>query len=897
MAFNPFDVFRRNQKILFGILTVFIMIMFTLSFGQGDFFTTIQNYVGTKTRKGETLALIDGSKFTESELAEINRRRELANVYMSNLQFRALQNTQQYVRDGLSRVSGEKKQTIQGALDSIGMLQQLGGNPQFLQFVVQRMQQVSMQLDGILADKNSPKQTDLDMAQSAKTLLLMVQRQMFSNPRLYFDNQPNTTSREQVEFALWQRKADKLGIYLSDVDVAQLILSEFNSRIDNKDLAEAEQPLKGRGTVYKPSELRAALAEEFRVRAAQLVVLGQGLLRAGDNSFQPPYDYFNYFKQQTSPAHYGFISLPAEAFISQVTATPTESQLQKLFNEARNIEPNPADTRPALREPRRLKLEWIETRGDEPFYKNLSTSLLPQVELQSRLAFAVGLPLGFPTIASTISALAPLGESDLALQAKYRTYKSNHESMVSSNWFSTPFLGAKPLDTDIVRTQQMASLVVSFANSGVTFSGPFGPAALLVGEAYHNSRKARALTIPAITLAPVLPGSFAPSILTTLASQSRAIEPLPLSAVRATLTEETQTELAKKTAESDIKKFGEEILKLGAKDDKKEVKDYIAKTVKERGWKLGQSTDFRDMYTIDNDPGLIPLKDKFMELVLQASRPGVSPYAPPGTFGRFFFEEPAGERGRSKPSEGLYKIDRFPTGSTLPSFQVWRSEEQPGETLKDIRNPIVRAKVEQLWKKLEARKLAKQAAEDLAKQTGSLGKSFIEIEMKLRDKSAELASKFNAAGPRPQYFEMTNVAPLVAPEFAALSAGDNGLNPFQMSASANITYPNQKMLKALLDTKDKALSTSTVLVDTPEDTYYVAVLMNRQDKTVQSFAELTYGSGIQSLMARRTVEQFHQADLRKQARDAAVALLKAEFGYDKENADLLEKSRSSSDLE
>jgi hypothetical protein len=35
MAYNPFNIFRRNQKALFAVLTVFIMIMFTLQSGDG----------------------------------------------------------------------------------------------------------------------------------------------------------------------------------------------------------------------------------------------------------------------------------------------------------------------------------------------------------------------------------------------------------------------------------------------------------------------------------------------------------------------------------------------------------------------------------------------------------------------------------------------------------------------------------------------------------------------------------------------------------------------------------------------------------------------------------------------------------------------------------------------
>ena len=57
MAFNPFNVFRRNQKILFALLTVLVMFMFVLSFGQGDFFSSVPRWLGSTRHSGEVIAV------------------------------------------------------------------------------------------------------------------------------------------------------------------------------------------------------------------------------------------------------------------------------------------------------------------------------------------------------------------------------------------------------------------------------------------------------------------------------------------------------------------------------------------------------------------------------------------------------------------------------------------------------------------------------------------------------------------------------------------------------------------------------------------------------------------------------------------------------------------------
>jgi hypothetical protein len=70
MAYNPFNIFRRNQKAIFAVLTVFIMIMFTLSSGVmgGDFFENFSQWLGGKGRRGDPLATIDGTKIYDREV-------------------------------------------------------------------------------------------------------------------------------------------------------------------------------------------------------------------------------------------------------------------------------------------------------------------------------------------------------------------------------------------------------------------------------------------------------------------------------------------------------------------------------------------------------------------------------------------------------------------------------------------------------------------------------------------------------------------------------------------------------------------------------------------------------------------------------------------------------------
>ena len=95
MAFSPFNYFRRNQKTFFAILTVIVMFMFVLQFGQGAFFSALPRMLGG--RSGDTLAVVDGHKVTTRDLDEMRVRRNWANTFMAQAHSKATERVAGYV--------------------------------------------------------------------------------------------------------------------------------------------------------------------------------------------------------------------------------------------------------------------------------------------------------------------------------------------------------------------------------------------------------------------------------------------------------------------------------------------------------------------------------------------------------------------------------------------------------------------------------------------------------------------------------------------------------------------------------------------------------------------------------------------------------------------------------
>src|SRR5260221_13974549 len=85
MAYNPFSIFRRNQKAIFAVVTVVIMFMFVLSSGmtgKADFFNWLPEWLNSKKKKGDDLCTLDGSKIYRRDVDALRFQRIVANKFM-----------------------------------------------------------------------------------------------------------------------------------------------------------------------------------------------------------------------------------------------------------------------------------------------------------------------------------------------------------------------------------------------------------------------------------------------------------------------------------------------------------------------------------------------------------------------------------------------------------------------------------------------------------------------------------------------------------------------------------------------------------------------------------------------------------------------------------------------
>ncbi len=909
MAYNPFDIFRRNQKSFFAVLTAFIMVMFVFQVGQGDLFHWLPQWLKSQQSTGKAIvATIDGRKFMDSDLYRHDEGRAMANQFMQQANGAATNNLAESIREGIARTSVASKEAFQKLLSTRQtayidpqIMQFIQSNPNIDRNMVSQFQQRSISdlrasFSKLLNDGSTAGNEDKTLAQAAMSLMDLDSGAATMGSYGYFSNLPNTKSNsERLEFELWLRKADKLGITIAPGEVPEMLQKEFSGRLKNADFVDIEKGFQANRSGFSREILMAALADEFRVRTAMTVVLGPVVGKSGSpavQAFATPYEAYQHYREKCDSGLFAVMTVPTANYLDKVQGVPSESELQVLFDKYRKDEPNPALEKPGLKEPRKLKLGWLEVTGDEPFFKTLGEETLKLSEIGFRLY-----PIGMGGLEGPIATAVVATAADPSLQAAYTKFKTASVVSTDNSWFPSSFGKPAAADVSVMRPANLVSAAAAAAGSILSRSSPFTMPLIFEEQVAAADRQERARVFMSLFASPTVAGN---SILaTTIVAGARMPDALPLAVVRNQLKLEVQAALTRTKAEEDVNKFQIELARLGAKKDKEksEARTYLDKFLTTRGVKSGGSKEFRDMFAIDGDEGLAPLAVKLDR--------GRDPSTMPLKFGQsFFFEaDPSGRRAaipltffnpKPFPEQGR-GMDIFSLKEGEPSYLVWRTEDIESKEPREL-TPI-RAKVEAIWRHLKARDLAKAGADDLRKKLDdklvaekAMGQQGA-VDRVTRDVQTTFVSenfKTQESLARAQYFFVEDVA-FISSKISRLNAMGGGVQQFMLSPRKEIEYPTQAMTTDLLAAKDKPLGTTLIMTDNPKDNYYVAVLLNRDERATGGFYSEIYGSNFGPLSG--AVNQSLQSETLRKAREQSVTLLKSEFKVENENLKFDDKEK------
>jgi hypothetical protein len=945
MAYNPFDFFRRNQKIFFAVLTVFVMFMFVLSFGQGDFFSWFPRWLGSMKSEGAVLAEVNGKKIRSSELHRITQARALANEFMTRVadqQYRVVAQRVREAEANTGKISEETRQTMSMAQRQILFARfgiQQSGSEEAVEQLRNAFSQVRAQL-AIAAARSGMRAEDKEALEALATQFRAEQHQLdralasrrdSRDSLIYFSNMPNRSDKDRMEFLLWLKKADQLGIRYTTEDVQKLVGVEAHPLRDDEILKLAQEAGwdRKRGGI---DSLWIALADEFRVRSAQTAVLGSTETRmSGGIPTSSAYDLFDYYRKETTPTNYSFLTVPVEPFMTQVPSEPTEAELKQIFRDYRSIEPDPANPKAGIREPRKIKVEWAEITGKEPYYDAPAMARLVAAPGAYALIGPAAASHKFPTARydeyrqtqGEIARLWAGPRSNPGLPKVTEPYGAViggiplGEPMNATRQWGAAFgdQEAKLADASVAKPHNVGVLAGllggSFATCGSLFTAPV----VMTETGYAVEKELRLITGIQAFHFPTLPGlaQLAEFTGADAAVMAGLPQPLPQALVQPVLDQISKGNLRYVVAADDIHAFEKKLAEIMKKDDpaaaQKEAAEYVAKFIKDRGLKTDASKTLRDMHTVADEPALAPLVPKsgqadrilgtLSNQVLRSSF-GATLFlrSKPGTDQRTQFEQATGLYAPTvyPPSQN----NEFTIGDAKPLTLVWRTEETKAESPREFDDPQVIEKCKRVWKRIKARELARKACDDILADLKTAGDSAIVLNKKLLDAEASLKARFpGVPGIRiiPEY--KYSVAKLVRDFKSPTRTGEIPLRPFSLTPGTDdFVYPTQKMVEDLMTNREKPIGTSVILTDNPETTMYVAVVMSRDQVDPLTFREtvwrhLNQPSNPLMPSSKDVVQARQTIDARKVAREEAAALLKAEFGYANESPDLEKRTSDS----
>lgn len=906
MAYNPFNIFRRNQKALFAVLTVFIMVMFTLQSGVvgGDALENFARWLGGRAGSKEAVCKIDGSSVTAYDLEGVKGlqfRRTLANrfMYLAAVEtvgrLNELANQQ---RAKLSPLGQQMAEAVSQAMPFIGLLgnPEVRNNPQFMQLLFQI--DGAQRLVARVLDAPDARAEDREVARLYQTSFVLQEQLARSNGDHYFGNAPNRTRRELIEFKLWQKKADALGIRFGRDDVKRLIQAEFSGAFKS-DVRVREAM--ARTTGFTMELTLESIGEEFRVRAAQAAVMGFPARYGRATAFATPYEAFEFYREQTSQATYQLIAVPAAGFDAKVPGAPTAAEIADLYTKYKDTEPDPRRETPGLKVPRKVKVAYLGITGEEPYYKKLAAEQLKVGEALAKASGALTVPVPGTGGAWGAALAGALGLKDPAVDAAYAAYTRAFESELKfkfgGGFGNTETTARDVLDVHWAKPGAAAAAVGGFVGQAAGFGHPGVAAAVAAGAPFNYEVRDRAKVGTPLVLGFATGPALLPGLVgAAAASKQNEPKPLPIGAKRAdllgTATDRRAKELAfgeqatfenqgRPLEKGDVERFREELKKQsenGQPKDRAATEKYIKEFVAARGLTItGASTELRDEWAIEDDPGLRALVDAQRESRVLAealgAHGGAMPYRP---FGRaLFWATDSGARRTA--ATGTFLAEPLDLGTRdRVRYLFWRTEDAPAVALsrEDATPAIVAA-----WKRAKARELAKARAEQIAETVRTKGPADpVTLDQFLYDQLFALKSEFidPKALQRAKKFAVTGVAPLVVnPGFGGFGGG-GGLSRYRLPESENLPFVTDEFEKALLDTRDKPAKTVLVLPDPAKDVYYVATLVKRDLKLPDEFRFDVFGQ----FGRARDVLGLHHNDASLKARQSIVELLKQEFRYE-----------------
>ncbi len=877
MAFNPFESFRKYNKVLFVALAILCMFTFVLSAGiggGGDFFDQVSAWIGGSPAGGSWAARINGKELSTGELQRLKLQRVVANQFMTFATGDAQRAILEKLQGQLADLEPEIRARVEPMIVSRRQMEQV--NPQtdinsYFNAYQQYQQQLQLyqRFPSIFQDLIRDAEPNSTQFQVVRDLIQVLNRDLeqlafASNPSLYFTNMPFTdspTDEQILEFALYLAKAEQMGIVMQAEQIGDQVSRETFGVLTGAEYGRIEQILMQRYRGLDAALLREALGNEFRVRMVQTSLLGEGFTnrtRTATPDYVTPREFWEYYRENCTPYDFGLLQIDTADYVDKVSEQPTDEQLKALWNKHKREEPQTGSADPGFKQPRQIKVQWLGAVLRPDLYKQAVPLVL------ETFATLGGVPLstGGGFVAPAVHLVAPMQFADALIgqrvQAEYDRYLVQQARFPWSDAL-TPIVH----DSSVYDPRTVAALFASFAGA-VSSEAPL---ASVAANAWTYAVQAELtdrvrLGIPGLLAGFNPAGPWIAAIPTVVALP----EPLPRAAFRPQVVAELESEWIENLFKADLERFRQRLSEVATGPNRRqEANQYLQEFSEARGFRTGESEQLRSRFDIAEDPGLAPLA--------QTASAGVHAGLPePPKFGDFFFEQ--------NPDAKRHQALWYPNGNFPPAnlelgetyYLAWVTEEK-SPRVQDF--AAIRAEVVQAWRRQQARKLAETAANDLAKklQAKNIGGN--------RASLMDFAKSENT-----KYLELKQMNRLIRQ--ASLQPGAPASYRTPEIPAGTIAFPTANFLydpekpetQGLFSLRAQPANATVIVHDRPKDHYYVATIVGEQPLTESDFYRVFANSSSTSFTQDSLLTDHAMPAEREQLTEQVLKTLKIELEFE-----------------
>jgi hypothetical protein len=423
MAFNPFHAFRKHQKVFLAALAIACMFLFVLtgSMATGfEFFQGLGQMFGFTAARSEQVATLYSKPIHQHELYQLRIQREIANLFVTN----AIRISTDHA---VYRINGTLPNTRFSSQDQDQIKRILQQNPNERGWYYDNHLRMLENIRRNMPDPQRMPDADVLNTLTAvlnqdRHLLLTTQLSMGSGSQgLFFGG--GLDGKGLLDFMIWRRQADELGIQLSNTDISTLVKQLTPAGWPGALIDRLQLDLRRRYNNLTSELLFTALGDEFRVRLAQESLLGMPVdlyPHAPLATAMTPFDLWSYYREQRAENSIALLPIPVHhADFLNKAGEPTEPELKELYEKNKDRLYDPSSEGAGFKQPGRYQVEWVSAAPDSPKLQQIATSAL--AGLQGSRVLEIGAALAQPSgnIAGTLLELGRPSAQAIVLEDQY----------------------------------------------------------------------------------------------------------------------------------------------------------------------------------------------------------------------------------------------------------------------------------------------------------------------------------------------------------------------------------------------------------------------------------------------------------------------------------------------